>query len=74
MAQFTNQNRVLPRETLDQFKFEVASELGIPLQAGYNGNLTTHDAGRIGGRIGGRVVKVLIRMAEEQLANGSTLQ
>ncbi len=73
MAQFTNTNKVLPRETLDQFKFEVASELGIPLQAGYNGDLRTHDAGRIGGHIGGRIVKVLIRMAEERLAGGGTV-
>lgn len=73
MAQFTG-GKVLPRETLDQFKFEVASELGIPLSKGYNGDLRTHDAGRIGGRIGGRIVKVMIRMAEEQLANGGSLE
>lgn len=73
MAQFVS-GKVLPRETLDQFKFEVASELGIPLSRGYNGDLLTHDAGRIGGHIGGRIVKVMIRMAEEQLANGGSLE
>lgn len=73
MAQWV-EGKVLPRETLDQFKYEVASELGIPLSQGYNGDLRTHDAGRIGGHIGGRIVRVMIRMAQEQLANGGSLQ
>ena len=73
MAQFTS-GKILPQETLDQFKFEVASELGIPLSQGYNGDLRTHDAGRIGGHIGGRMVRVMIRMAEEHLANGGSME
>lgn len=51
-----------------QAKFEAAAELHIPLQQGYNGNLTSHDAGRIGGKLGGSMVKELIRSAQEQLA------
>ncbi|MGC5325053.1 alpha/beta-type small acid-soluble spore protein [Brevibacillus sp. SYSU BS000544] len=52
----------------NQAKFEAASELHIPLEPGYNGNLTSHDAGRIGGKLGGSMVKEMIRSAQEQLA------
>lgn len=52
----------------DDVKFEVAKELGIPLQYGNNGNLTTEEAGHIGGKIGGSMVREMIRLAQEQLA------
>ncbi|MBG9733628.1 small, acid-soluble spore protein, alpha/beta type [Paenibacillus alvei] len=54
-------------------KYEVAKELGVPLQEGYNGQLSTEDAGRIGGRIGGSMVREMIRLAQENLTkqNGS---
>ncbi len=61
---------MLPREHLDQFKYEVANELGINLKPGYNGDMTTREAGRIGGRIGGNMVKVMIRYAEQAMAEG----
>lgn len=48
-------------------KYEVAQQLGIPLQKGYNGNLEAKDAGSIGGKIGGSMVKEMIRMAKEQM-------
>ena len=53
-----------------EFKFEIAEDLGIPLNHGYNGDITAREAGRIGGRIGGNMVKVMIRMAEEAMARG----
>ena len=60
------------RQRLEQYKYEVASELGIPLRQGYNGDLTSREAGRIGGRIGGPIgghmVRKMIQYAEEQLA------
>ena len=34
---------------LDRFKMEVASELGVPLTDGYNGNLTSKQNGSVGG-------------------------
>ncbi len=37
------------RETLERFKMESASELGINLKQGYNGDLTSREAGSIGG-------------------------
>lgn len=53
----------------DDVKYEVAKSLGIPLEEGYNGQLSTESAGQIGGQIGGAMVKELIRMAQEKLAN-----
>ena len=46
----------------DQAKYEVAQELHIPLRRGYNGMLSSHDAGRVGGRLGGSMVKEMVRM------------
>ena len=48
-------------------KYEVANELGIPLSEGYNGKLTSEQAGKIGGPIGGNMVKEMVRMAQEQM-------
>ncbi len=52
-------------------KHEVAAELGIPLDQGHNEDLTTSQVGQIGGRIGGQKVKMMIEMAEEQMAENS---
>lgn len=49
-------------------KFEIAEELGIPLSKGYNGKLTSEQAGKIGGSIGGNMVKEMVTMAQEQMA------
>ena len=49
-------------------KFEAAEEVGVPLQKGYNGQLTSEQAGKIGGKLGGSMVKELVRMAQENLA------
>lgn len=59
--------KVLSPEVLDAFKFEVAQDLGIPLQRGYNGDLRARDAGMIGGHIGGPMVRLMIRYAESSL-------
>lgn len=49
-------------------KHEVAKDLGIPLDKGYNGDLTTKEVGKIGGKIGGEKVKKMIQAAEDQMA------
>ncbi|MCA1064270.1 alpha/beta-type small acid-soluble spore protein [Rossellomorea sp. AcN35-11] len=51
----------------DEAKYEAAREQGIPLQKGYNGKLTSVQAGKVGGRIGGNMVKELVRMAQENM-------
>jgi small acid-soluble spore protein D (minor alpha/beta-type SASP) len=53
----------------DDVKYEVAKSIGVPLESGGNGNLTTESAGHIGGQIGGSMVRELVRMAQEKLAN-----
>ncbi|OXM83358.1 alpha/beta-type small acid-soluble spore protein [Paenibacillus rigui] len=50
-------------------KYEVAKTLGIPLSSEGNGNLTTEQAGKIGGQIGGTMVKEMIRLAQQKLVN-----
>ncbi|PKM95856.1 MAG: spore protein [Firmicutes bacterium HGW-Firmicutes-1] len=58
------------REALDRFKYEVASEIGVPLKQGYNGDLTSAQ----NGSVGGYMVKKLIESAEQNMANGNTLR
>lgn len=53
----------------DDVKYEVAKSLGVPLKPGFNGELTTEAAGSVGGQIGGAMVKELIRMAQQKLAD-----
>lgn len=53
----------------DEVKFEIANELGITLKPRDNGELSTEEAGHIGGKIGGSMVRELIRMAQDRLSN-----
>lgn len=53
----------------DKAKYEIAKEIGVPLHKGYNGNLTSEEAGKVGGRLGGRMVKELIIMAQRNLSH-----
>ena len=55
------------REAMDKFKMEVASELGVPLSDGYNGNLTSAQ----NGSVGGYMVKKMIEAQERQMSSGS---
>ncbi|MGE5630301.1 MAG: small, acid-soluble spore protein, alpha/beta type [Caulobacteraceae bacterium] len=55
-------------KALDNMKYEIASELNLPVHQGsedYWGNLSSKDCGRVGGSM----VKKLISMAESQLEN-----
>ena len=51
MANRSSNTAAVPeaKGALDKFKFEVASELGVPLSDGYNGNLTSKQNGSVGG-------------------------
>ena len=51
------------REALDKFKMEAASEVGVNLAQGYNGDLTARQAGSIGGQM----VKKMIESYENQI-------
>ena len=62
----SNSNRTLVPEakaSLDKFKYEVASEVGVNLKNGYNGDISSRDAGKIGGNM----VRKLIQRAENQM-------
>ena len=54
------------KDALDRFKMEVASEIGVNLKEGYNGDLTSAEAGSVGGNM----VKKMIRKQEEQMSQG----
>ena len=52
------------KQALNNMKYEIASELGINLKQGYNGDLPSRQAGYIGGYM----VKRLIEQAERGMA------
>ena len=71
MNNYTNKKAVPEaRAALDQFKYEVASEIGVPLKQGYNGDLTSAQ----NGSVGGYMVKKMIEAQERQMAGNSSYQ
>ena len=51
------------RDALDRFKMEAAAEVGVNLKNGYNGDLTSKQAGSIGGQM----VKKMIESYEKNM-------
>lgn len=51
------------RDALNKFKMEAASEVGVNLKQGYNGNLTSKEAGSVGGQM----VKKMIESYEKNM-------
>ncbi len=45
------------RSALDKFKMEAASEVGVNLKQGYNGDLTSKQAGSVGGQMVKKMIK-----------------
>ena len=45
------------KDALNKFKMEAASEVGVNLKQGYNGDLTSKQAGSIGGQMGKRMIE-----------------
>ena len=63
----TNSNKINVPEAkaaMEQFKFEVANEIGVPLKKGYNGDLTSAQ----NGYVGGYMVKKMIEKQEQMMA------
>ena len=52
------------QDAMEKFKFEVASEIGVPLKQGYNGDLTSAQTGYVGGYM----VKKMIEAQEKQMS------
>ncbi|MDY5340678.1 MAG: alpha/beta-type small acid-soluble spore protein [Oscillospiraceae bacterium] len=51
------------REAMDKFKMEAANEVGVNLKQGYNGHLTSREAGSVGGQM----VKKMIEAYERSM-------
>ncbi len=51
------------RDAMNKFKMEAASEVGVSLKQGYNGDLTSKQAGSIGGQM----VKKMIKSYEDSM-------
>ena len=51
------------RAAMDKFKMDAASEVGVNLKEGYNGDLTSREAGSVGGQM----VKKMIESYEKNL-------
>ena len=60
-----SRNHVVPgaKEALNRFKMEAANEVGVNLKEGYNGDLTSKQAGSVGGQM----VKKMIEKAENSM-------
>ena len=67
MANSNSNKKLVPEamSALDRFKYEVANEVGVNLKDGYNGDISSRDAGRIGGNM----VKKMIQQVENNMAN-----
>ena len=65
MASNTSSKMEVPqaKEAMNRFKMEVANEIGVNLKDGYNGDLTSREAGSIGGEM----VRQMIKKQEESM-------
>ena len=67
MSEMTNRSNSInvpaAKDAMDRFKMEAASEVGVNLKQGYNGDLTSREAGSVGGQM----VKKMIEAYERQM-------
>lgn len=65
MTNNSSNHLVVPaaREAMEKFKMEAANEVGVNLKEGYNGHLTSREAGSVGGQM----VKKMIEAYENNL-------
>ena len=66
MSTTNNNNTNVPeaKEAMNRFKMECASEVGVQLTDGYNGNLTSAQ----NGSVGGEMVRQMIKRQEEEMS------
>jgi hypothetical protein len=55
------------KEMLNNMKYEVAGQIGVNLKQGYNGDITSKDAGHVGGQM----VKRMIEQVERSMSGQS---
>ena len=53
------------KQGMEQFKMQAANEVGVNLKQGYNGDLTSREAGSVGGQM----VKKMVEAYEQNLSN-----
>ena len=66
MSNSNSSNKIMvpnAREAMNKFKMEAANEVGVNLKNGYNGDLTSKQAGSVGGQM----VKKMIESAEKNM-------
>ena len=65
MANSNSNKKLVPEamSALDKFKYEVASEIGVTLKDGYNGDISAKDASKIGGNM----VRKMIQQVENNM-------
>ena len=63
MASNSKMSNKQAKQALNKFKYEVANELGVNLKQGYNGDLTSKQAGSIGGEM----VKKMVAQSANQM-------
>ena len=56
------------KAAMDKFKMEAAAEVGVDLKEGYNGDLTSREAGSVGGQM----VKKMVESYEQNLNGGQS--
>lgn len=73
MSRKNTKSGILPQSVLEQFKWEVADELGLTEKIKSQGweNMTSRECGHVGGRIGGSMVKTMLRQSKDSLNNTS---
>ena len=64
MSNSNNVNVPEAKSAMNRFKMEIANELGVNLKQGYNGDLTSRQAGSVGGQM----VKKMIEAQEKQMS------
>ena len=66
MSKSNNSNKIMvpnAREAMNKFKMEAANEVGVNLKQGYNGDLSSREAGSVGGQM----VKKMIQAYENNM-------
>ena len=66
----SNNKNLVPeaKEALNKFKMEAAAEVGVNLKQGYNGNLTSKEAGSVGGQ----TVKKMVESYENSVKGSNS--
>ena len=74
----TNNNRInVPqaKQAMEQFKMQAAQEVGVNLQQGYNGHLTSREAGSVGGQMVKNIcpIRTATYHRQNRIAQGHTV-